>query len=174
MGEGAAFRGRGQWLSMRAPSVQAWQEVAGRLDVSAAAAAELAQMTAGHVRTMLLALNAIAAENAAGRQPHAEDVLWRLAASDDGLASRTIEHARSLHRLGGHVLTQAALGQRPYAAPQRGATTTQDLSKALKRLRLAGLLRHEQRWAVVNPLVAMRLRGAAPREAASSGRRPSS
>jgi hypothetical protein len=174
LGPTAAFRDRGRWLSMCAPSVQAWQEVARRLDVSASAAADLAQMTAGHVRTMLLALNAIATENAAGRHPRPEDLLWQLAAHDDGLASRAIEHARSLHRLGGHVLTQAALGQRPYAAPQRGATTTQDLSKALKRLRLAGLLRHEQRWAVVNPLVAMRLRGTAPREAASPGRRPSS
>jgi hypothetical protein len=174
LGPRAAFRGRGHWLTMVAPGLQAWQEVADRLGVSRSACAELVQMTAGHVRTMLLALNAIATANGAGKQPSAEDVLWQLAERDDGLASRAIEHARSLHRLGGQVLTQAALGQRPYATAQRGATTTQDLSKALKRLRLAGLLRHEQRWTVVNPLVAMRLRSGALQQAPSPAQRPSS
>ncbi len=118
---------------------------------------------------MLLALGRIAGENA---PPAPEEVLRELAARDDGLEARAIEHACSLHRLGGQVLTQAALGQRPYATAQRGTTTTQDLSKALKRLRLAGLLRHEDRWSVVNPLLAMRLQAAVPPRSPTSARRP--
>jgi hypothetical protein len=67
---------------------------------------------------------------------------------------------------------ELALGQRPYAAAQRGTTTTQELSKALKRLRLAGLLRHEDSWMVVNPLLAMRLRAACPPESPTAVRPP--
>lgn len=172
LGPRAALRQRGQALSLRAPTVEEWWQVAELLEAPAEVAAELARLTSGHVRTMLLALTAIAGDARADRQRGAEEVLRQLAAHDDGLATRAIEHACSLHRLGGQVLTQAALGQRPYANAQRGATTTQDLSKALKRLRLAGLLRHEQRWTVVNPLVEMRLRWAAPAESPTSGRRP--
>lgn len=165
----APFRNRGRWLSIEAPSADCWCEVARTLKASPARAKELALLTAGHPRTMLLALSAISGQQAPAP---AEDVLSALAADDDGLALRAMEHARSLHRLGGQALTQAALGQRPYASAQRGATTTQDLSKALKRLRLAGLLRHEDSWRVVNPLLAMRLRAAWPAEGPTTGRRP--
>jgi hypothetical protein len=164
VGPRAPFRERGRWLTMRAPAAESWRQVAEAVDVERETATELAALTGGHVRTMLLALTVVAEAAAEGRRPAADEVLRGLAAQDDGLASRAIEHARSLHRLGGQVLTQAALGQRPYANAQRGATTTQDLSKALKRLRLAGLLRHERRWTVVNPLIAMRLRGVTPHE----------
>lgn len=164
LGPRAAFRERGRWLTMRAPAAEVWRQVAEAVGVEREAATELAALTEGHVRTMLLAISTVAEATAEGRRPGAEEVLRGLAAQDDGLASRAIEHARSLHRLGGQVLTQAALGQRPYANAQRGTTTTQDLSKALKRLRLAGLLRHERRWTVVNPLIAMRLRSGTPHE----------
>lgn len=164
LGVRAAFHRRGLWLTMRAPSVSDWDAAASMLGVRHEIARELASLTAGHPRTMLLALTMLTASGAECPEPgneSAEALLNELAARDDGLASRAIEHARSLHRLGGQVLTQAALGQRPYAGAQRGATTTQDLSKALTRLRLAGLLRHERRWSVVNPLVAMGLRATA-------------
>lgn len=179
LGARAAFHGRGLWLTMQAPCVAEWKAAARQLGVQAEIAAELARLTEGHPRTMLLALSKLAEQAGqtpgAGEKPirsaAAKELLNELAAHDDGLASRTIEHARSLHRLGGQVLAQAALGQRPYASAQRGTTTTQDLSKALTRLRLAGLLRHERRWSVVNPLVALRLR-AALRQSPSSERRP--
>lgn len=165
----AAFSGRGRWLSLHAPSANAWREVAELVDASGALIAELVDLTAGHPRTMLLALASISSQQEA---PPAQQVLLSLAERDDGLAARAMEHARSLHRLGGQALTQAALGQRPYASAQRGTTTTQELSKALKRLRLAGLLRHEDSWRVVNPLLAMRLRAASPPESPTSARPP--
>lgn len=170
-GPGAPFEKDGRWLSLQAPAAATWRRVAGLLDVSEARAEELARLTAGHPRTMLLALAAIAGEQA---PLPAEQVLAALAARDDGLTTRTMEHARSLHRLGGQVLMQAALGQRPYASAQRGATTTQELSKALKRLRLAGLLRHEDRWSVVNPLLALRLQAAPELQRPASASRSSS
>ncbi|MFZ2050540.1 MAG: hypothetical protein WAU69_06360 [Solirubrobacteraceae bacterium] len=168
-GPRAAFSGSGRWLSLQAPSADAWRRVAKLVDARGDLVAELADLTAGHPRTMLLALVSIADQQA---PPPAQQVLLALAERDDGLEARAMEHARSLHRLGGQALTQAALGQRPYATAQRGATTTQELSKALKRLRLAGLLRHEDSWRVVNPLLAMRLRAASPPESPTSVRPP--
>jgi hypothetical protein len=166
----APFEGHGRQLSLQAPDAGTWREAAQILGVSAGHAEDLARLTAGHPRTMLLALARIAGEEA---PPVPEEVLRELAARDDGLEARAMEHACSLHRLGGQVLTQAALGQRPYASTQRGTTTTQDLSKALKRLRLAGLLRHGDRWSVVNPLLAMRLQAAVPPpQSSTSARRP--
>lgn len=166
-GPRAAFSGR--QLSLHAPPADAWRRVAELVDARGAPVAELADLTAGHPRTMLLALASIADQQV---PVPAQEVLLALAERDDGLAARAMEHARSLHRLGGQALTQAALGQRPYASAQRGAITTQELSKALKRLRLAGLLRHEDSWRVVNPLLAMRLRAASPPESPTSVRPP--
>jgi hypothetical protein len=108
---------------------------------------------------MLLALASVNGSDTR-RSPGAEDILRELAARDDGLAARAVEHARTLHRLGGQVLTQIAVGQRPYAAAQRGTAPSQEIGKVLNRLRLAGLLRHStDGWAVLNPLVAIQLRG---------------
>jgi hypothetical protein len=158
LGPRAAFHQQGQWLSLHAPAAGTWREVAGHLDVSAGVADELANLTGGHPTTMLLALLHLL-EVGGQRPPRAEDVLRDLAVRDDGLVARAVQHARSLHRLGGQVLTQIALGQRPYAATQRGGATSQEISKVLNRLRLAGLLRHADGWEIVNPLVAIRLRG---------------
>lgn len=168
-GPRAPFHQSGLWLSVPAPDAGTWRRVAELLGASPTHAEKLAGLTAGHPRTMLLALGEIAAQATVGDP---EQVLRDLATHDDGLARRAMEHARSLHRLGGQVLTQAALGQRPYATAQRGATTTQDLSKALKRLWLAGLLQHEDRWSVVNPLLAMRLRAISPPESPTTVRPP--
>src|SRR4029077_2772515 len=157
LGTSAAFHQQGQWLSLHAPAAGTWREVAGHLHVSAGVADELANLTGGHPTTMLLALHLIEADGQ--RPPRVEDILRELAVRDDGLAARAVQHARSLHRLGGQVLTQIALGQRPYAATQRGSATSQEISKVLNRLRLAGLLRHSDGWEIVNPLLAIRLRG---------------
>jgi hypothetical protein len=168
-GPHAAFAGRRRWISLQAPAPVVWRQTAELLGACGARAEQLAALTGGHPRTMLLALERIAGEQ---EPASAQEVLAELAASDDGLEARAMEHARSLHRLGGQVLTQAALGQRPYATAQRGTTTTQDLSKALKRLRLAGLLRHEGRWSVVNPLLEMRLRRTSSPQSPTSARPP--
>lgn len=155
----AAFHQQGQWLSLDTPGPSIWREVAGQLGVSRRMARELAVLTGGHPQTMLLALVTLKLANG-GWPSRPEDVLEELAAHDDGLAARAVQHARSLHRLGGQVLIQIACAQQPYGAAQRGRATPQEMiSKVLARLRLAGLLRRTDRWAVVNPLVAIRARG---------------
>jgi hypothetical protein len=158
VGKRAAFHQQGRWLSLDCPTPAMWREVAGSLSVSPRTAHELAELTDGHPQTMLLAL--VMLELADGDWPtRAGDVLAELAAYNEGVARRAVEHAQSLHRLGGQVLIQVARGQRPYAVAQRGSATAQEISKVLGRLRLAGLLRRTDHWAVVNPLVAIRARG---------------
>jgi hypothetical protein len=164
-----AFERHVRWLKLRAPRGRVWRTVAESLKLDGARAQELAELTCGHPRTMMLALESIAGDRAA---VDAEELLHGLAARDDGLALRSMEHARSLHRLGGQVLIQAALGQKPYASAQRGAASTQDLSKALTRLRLAGLIRNEGPWGLVNPLLAMRLRAATALSESPTSERP--
>lgn len=157
-GPRAAFHQQGRWMSLDVPTASMWRDVADRLGVSTRTAQELTALTDGHPQTMLLAL--VTMKLADGGWPsRAEDVLGELAAHDDGLAARAVQHARSLHRLGGQILIQVACVQRPYAAAQRGSATSQEISKVLARLRLAGLLRRTDRWSVVNPLVAIRARG---------------
>jgi len=156
LGPKAAFHQQGMWLSIDNPPAGAWRETAEQMAVSAAVTEHLAEMTGGHPVTMLLALLQLRYEPTLRT---AYDTLRDLAARDDGLAGRAIQHARSLHRLGGQVMNQIAVGERPYAASQRGRSSTQEIRKVLERLRLAGLLRPGERWEIVNPLVAIRLRG---------------
>jgi hypothetical protein len=157
-GPDAAFHQQGAWVTLDVPSPGQWAEVATVLGAPATIAAELVEPTNGHPGTMLLGLLHVAESRRDRLGPEA--VLRELATRDDGLAARAMQHARTLHRLGGQVLEQIAYGERPYAVAQRGSASPQEIRKVLNRLRLAGLLRRRGNgWAVVNPLVAIRLRG---------------
>jgi hypothetical protein len=158
LGSRAAFHQQGRWLSLDAPATGTWQRVAEDLGTADGPTEQLASLTGGHPTTMMLALLGLLEANDEQRM-YPEDVLQDLAMRDDGMVARALQHARTLHRLGGQVLTQVALGQRPYAGPQRGTAAPQEIRKILNRLRMAGLLRHTHGWATVNPLVAIRLRG---------------
>ncbi len=158
-GPQAAFHQQGQWLTLDTPPASMWRDVAERLKVPVRTAQELTVLTGGHPQTMLVALTTLAMRGDDLPRYGGEQLLAELVAHDDGVAARAVQHARSLHRLGGQVLVQVARGQRPYGSAQRGAATTQEISKVLARLRLAGLLRHADRWEVVNPVVAIRARG---------------
>lgn len=153
LGRDAAFHQQGEWLTLANPPSAAWQEVAQQLGIPGQTAEWLADLTRGHPATMLLALLHLE------EHPHepAADVLRRLATLDPGLMPRSAQHARSLHRLGGQVLEQVALGLGPYAAAQRGASSQQEITKVLGRLRLAGLVRHDRGWSPVNPLLRISL-----------------
>lgn len=166
---GAAFHQQGKWLSIDNPSSEAWRKVADMLKIPEPIASELANLTDGHPATMLLALLQLAD---GGSVRHAHEVLRQLAACDPGLTGRAMQHARSLHRLGGQVMIQIAYGQGPYAAAQRGKSAPQEIRKVLGRLRLAGLLRHGVGWSVVNPLVAIGIRGEVQRLSAPELSRP--
>lgn len=157
LGVESAFHQQGKWLTIDNPSIEAWREVAERLGLSAAVAGILAEMTDGHPATMQLALQYLGEQDSL-RDP--DQVLRVLTARDDGLAARAMQHARTLHRLGGQVMVQIAYGQPPYGMDQRGRSPSQEIRKVLEKLRLAGLVRRGRpRWRIVNPLVAFRLRG---------------
>ncbi len=156
LGSEAAFHQQGQWLTLDNPPPEAWRRVAATLDVGDAPALELATLTRGHPVTMLLALMRMT-RGAGGAGAH--EILRDLVATDPGLGARAMQHARSLHRLGGQVLVQVANGEGPYAAAQRGSSPAQEIRKVLGRLQLAGLLRHDEGWSLVNPLVTAALRG---------------
>jgi hypothetical protein len=163
LGHEAAFYQQGRWLSLDNPPREVWRNVASNLKAPIDLAMELADLTGGHPETMLIAL--LRASRGLDR-PNADDFLRELASASAALAGRAIQHARSLHRLGGQVLVQVAMGQGPYATAQRGESPPQEIRKVLSRLQLAGLIRHDDGWSVVNPLVGIVLRGEIPRTTA--------
>ena len=170
LGPKQAFHQQGIWLTVDNPAAAAWREVAEQMQVWPALAEELAELTDGHPATMLQALLHVRQASAAVRIQDAHRILRDLAIRDDGFAGRPVQHARSLHRLGGQVLTQIALGQAPYGVSQRGRSAPQEIRKVLERLRLAGLIRPGAHWAIVNPLLAIRLRGSVAAAAARAER----
>lgn len=155
LGERAAFHQQGRWLSLDNPPADVWHQTARGLKVGDEAVAELVELTGGHPETMLLALLELPEKRSSP-----EEVLRQLGSAAGALAARSMQHARTLHRLGGQLLIQVAYGSRPYALAQRGSSPQQEITKVLRRLREAGLIRHDQvGWSVVNPLVGMALRG---------------
>lgn len=156
IGPEAAFHQQGQWLDLDNPGVAIWQKVASNLDLPVNLTSKLSALAKGHPATMLLALLRMI------RRPSPVDppeLIRELAAADPGMTARAMQHARSLHRLGGQVLIQVAHGEGPYSASRRGKSPAQEIRKVLGRLQLAGLIRHDKAWSVVNPLLAAALRG---------------
>lgn len=153
----------GSWLTLDVPSPPTWQEVANRLATPAdsSTVARLVQLTGGHPATMLPALEALTLAGAQ-QQSIPELLLQDLALRDSSRAANALQQARTLHRLGGHLLGQIALGQRPYERSRRGSSSSQEIRKVLNRLHLAGLLRRTDRWAITDPLVALQLRDPLP------------
>jgi hypothetical protein len=154
LGREAAFHQQGRWLSLDNPSEEIWGAVASDLRVSRDLAAHLASLTGGHPETMLVALVRVSQDG----PKNADEVLGELASMSAALLGRVAQHASTLHRLGAKVLEQVALGHGPYAASQRGDSPPQEIRKVLGRLQLAGIIRHDDGWSVVNPLVAILLR----------------
>jgi hypothetical protein len=158
LGPEAAFHQQGRWLSLDNPPRAAWQQVASRLQAPRDLAADLEVLTNGHPETMLAAL----ATASRDKRESAEELLLGLASASADLQGRAVQHGCSLHRLSGQVLEQIARGEGPYAASQRGKTSHQEISKVLGKLRLAGLIRRDEGWSVVNPLVGILLRRDVP------------
>lgn len=80
------------------------------------------------------------------------------------LARRSIEHARSVHRLGSHLLTAVARGEGPYQATPE--ITGSEVAKAMVRLHLNGLVRQrgsQRGWEPTDPRITWALTGATSR-----------
>lgn len=77
------------------------------------------------------------------------------------LARRAIEHARSVHRLGSHLLAAVARGEGPYqATPEIPGS---EVAKAMVRLHLNGLVRprgSQRGWEPTDPRIRWALTGA--------------
>lgn len=162
-----AFYGDGLWIRLERPDESVWQEVARALlgGPSDGWIHDMSTFTNRHPATMLLAL---AMTDVLGELPALE--LWQLMLSlDDGLAARAMQHARSLHRLGGVMLERVAQGTRPY---EGAATQAQrhDRTRSLKKLHEAGLITQPRKrtWEVTNPLLAGRLRRNLPLDRADA------
>jgi hypothetical protein len=80
------------------------------------------------------------------------------------LARRSIEHARSVHRLGSHLLAAVARGDGPYEATPE--VPGSEVAKAMVRLHLNGLVRprgSQRGWEPTDPRVRWALGGATSR-----------
>jgi len=169
-GERRAFYRDGVWVTLDRPRRPVWLEVAAALGDQAPSPAwisEMTEITACHPQTMLLAL-ALRSE----LPEHAQTPLglWQLMLSlDDGHVGRAMQHARSLHRLGGFVLNRIAHGVGPYEGA-RTKPEKNERGRAAGRLYEGGLITRvrPRAWGVTNPLLGGRLRRELPLTAADA------
>jgi len=162
-----AFFGDGVWVTIGRPGTDVWLEAADRANVFAdrvearSWVADMVAITHGHPSTMMLAL---AWRMEAPGEARTSLELWQLMLGlDDGHTARAMQHARTLHRLGGQVFEQIAAGAGPYEGAA-GPNEQKERGRAVSRLHAAGLVMQPRKrvWEVTNPLVAARLRGKLP------------
>lgn len=146
-----AFYGDGIWITVSPPALDVWLRVAADAWPQLNRAAMLSRLEAilkvthqqpGSTVAMLAQdprLSVLDAEQAAAREyERAADI--------------ALEQARSVHRLGAHLLLQLAQRQGPYAAVPGGRT---EVTRALRALRTAGLVTRHGRgdWRLTEPLL---------------------
>ena len=150
--ESAAFYGDGQWLSLQRPSASQFAEATER---PVELVAEVMRYTAGHVASTLAVLE----RHRPSRRVHA--TVSELADDHRTLADRTLQHARSVHRLGGHLVRATAAGAGPYEASPDARS--KEVSTAMRQLHLAGIVRRpsdvHQGWELTDPRVVWVLMG---------------
>ncbi len=147
----AAFYGDGQWLTLTPPSPEAFATVTGR---SRDLVKLVLSRTGGHVNSTLELLEVLPTDAAV---TDVEAMIQRLAALHTDLTRRTIQHARTLHRLGGHILQVIAEGKRPYQ--ETPDARSKEIGAAVTALHLAGIIRRQdalrqKNWAITDPRVA--------------------
>jgi hypothetical protein len=94
--------------------------------------------TGGHVNSTLELLEALPTDAAV---TDVEATIQRLAALHTDLTRRTIQHARTLHRLGGHILQVIAEGKRPYQ--ETPDARSKEIGAAVSALHTAGIIRRQ-------------------------------
>lgn len=140
----SAFYGEGRWITVARPTAQQFATASGQ---PLAVVEEILRFTHGHVTATIDVLMRVN-----GRRK-IFGIVQEVAREQRDLARRTIEYARSVNRLGGHLLDAVAHGYGPYrAAPaERGNA----VATAMKQLHRAGLVSQpeEGRWLIVDPRV---------------------
>ena len=170
-GPEAAYHMDGRWLTLEPPTPADFSHATGaQLGVSAAVVAR----TGGHPRATIEILDELPRSRPAS-PAEIDQVIGRVASRHIDLARRYMQHARSVHRLGGHLLNAVAQGRGPYeATPEIDGS---EVSQAMTRLHLNGLVRRTgpREWAPADPRVAWTLGGAIyqpVRKPSRGGRRP--
>jgi DNA-binding CsgD family transcriptional regulator/energy-coupling factor transporter ATP-binding protein EcfA2 len=152
----AAYQLDGRWLTVGPLTVA---DVPG--DLSREEASAVIAATRGHpVATHELVVEMLTGEPSAATPDRPgvalQTAVGRLAARHGSLAGRYLQHARSLHRLGGHLLKVIARGEGPYAGSSN--VDGSQVGDAMKRLDLAGLVAKPNRaaaaWVIADPRVA--------------------
>jgi DNA-binding NarL/FixJ family response regulator len=147
-GPDAAYRLDGRWLTLDPPSPEAFSDATG---VAHDTTELVHARTGGHPRATIELLQELL------DTPVAHDpvsLISRVAERHTDLARRYVQHARSVHRLGAHLLLAIAQGYGPYeATPEIGAS---EIAPAMTRLHLNGLVRRTgpREWAISDPRVA--------------------
>ncbi len=147
----AAFYGDGQWLTLTPPPAEAFATATGH---SPGLVKLVLSRTGAHVNSTLELLESLPAD---ASPADVEQTIRRLAALHADLARRTLQHARTLHRLGGHILQVVAAGNRPYQ--ETPDARSKEIGAAVGALHAAGIVRRkdalrQKNWAVTDPRVA--------------------
>ncbi len=153
-GEHAAFYGDGLWWTAERADLGIWLPKPAERRANANLATIL-ELTEGHVPTTL----ALLADERCATPEGPRAVFGELTKASEPLASRCLQHARSLHRVGALLLDAVANWLPPYAVAPR--LDAKEAYRGLSALAAAGLIRRPQRgeWTTLNPLVGSALRG---------------
>jgi DNA-binding CsgD family transcriptional regulator/energy-coupling factor transporter ATP-binding protein EcfA2 len=152
-GPDAAYRLDGRWLTLDPPSPEAFSDATG---ADIALCRLVHARTGGHPRATVELL-----EEHQQDGPHVRDtdsLIGAMAERHSDLARRYMQHARSVHRLGAHLLLAIVQGLGPYEATPEIAAS--EIAPAMTRLHLNGLVRRTgpREWASADPRVAWALR----------------
>jgi DNA-binding CsgD family transcriptional regulator len=158
-GPSAAYHLDGRWLTLEAPTAGELSQATG---ADLATAEAVYARTAGHPRASIEVLTELARLPLKERPP-VDATIAAIADRHVDLTRRSVQHARAVHRLGGHLLQAIAQGFGPYQATREiGAG---EISDAMTRLHLNGLVRRAgpRDWAPSDPRVEWNLGGATVR-----------
>jgi hypothetical protein len=150
----AAFFQDGRTVRLERPSVTQWWQVASALGLPSDPFRSAIDLTEGHVPTTLRVLEEWSRERGA----QVETLFAELVSAQAAHTRRCVQHARTLDRLGGRILTAISRGLPPYGAI--AYSHPKEIQRPLTRLRLAGLIDQPtpRRWRVTDPLVGANLR----------------
>ena len=151
-GPQAAYHLDGRWLEIDVPTAHDFSVAA---DVPLQTCEKVVQLTRGHPGATLRLLEDVVTHGGS-----IDSAVGRVTTQSVDLARRSIQHARGIHRLGGHLLRAVAFGEGPYEATP--SADPADIAEAMRRLHLNGLVRRVSargEWVTTDPRVMWALTG---------------
>lgn len=148
-GPDEAYHLDGRWLTISPPTSLEFSRATG---VSLKICDQVTRQSGRHPRATLELLHEVG-EHDRAHPPDIAAAIARVVPRHADLARRCTQHARSVHRLGSHLLAAVASGLGPYeASPEMDGS---DVSEAMTRLHLNGLVRRiaPREWGTADPRV---------------------